>query len=418
MSKNWEVKTLDEVCEFGNGLWTGKKPPFLKVGVIRNTNFTRDGRLDDSDIVFLDVEQTQFAKRKLQYGDIILEKSGGGPKQPVGRVILFDKAEGNFSFSNFTSVIRITNSKTVDYKYLHRFLFFLYISGVTESMQSHSTGIRNLKFGEYKKMRIPLPPIAEQKRILAIIDEAFSAIAKAKENAERNLKNAKELFESYLQGVFHHSTRSGQGWREVTLGEVCENMMTGPFGSMLHKSDYIDNGIPVVNPQNIIDGKIVSLRKTMISADKYNSLKKYSLKLGDIVIARRGEMGRCAIVEIENVGWLCGTGSFVLRLNMNIADIQFINIILSSNSVKKELEKSSIGATMSNLNQSILSDLKFSIPSLSEQQKIVQKLDSLSAETKRLESTYQSKIKSFDELKQSILQKAFSGKLSDKDVAV
>ena len=97
----WEVKKLGEVCEFLNGLWKGKKPPFIKVGVIRNTNFTKDGKLDDSNIVILDVEKSKFTNRKLQYGDIILEKSGGGPKQPVGRVIIFDKKNGDFSFSNF-----------------------------------------------------------------------------------------------------------------------------------------------------------------------------------------------------------------------------------------------------------------------------------------------------------------------------
>ncbi|MEY4936159.1 MAG: hypothetical protein RIS64_2518, partial [Bacteroidota bacterium] len=204
LPSGWEIKKLGDVCVFINGLWAGKQPPFQKVGVIRNTNFTKNGTLDDSDIVYLDVEQSQFAKRKLQYGDIILEKSGGGPKQPVGRVIIFDKQDGDFSFSNFTSVIRIANSKLLNFNYLHTFLYFSYISGVTDSMQSHSTGIRNLKFDDYKAIEIPIPPLAEQERIVTILDEAFAAIAQAKNNAEQNLKNAKALFESYLQGIFEN----------------------------------------------------------------------------------------------------------------------------------------------------------------------------------------------------------------------
>lgn len=127
MTQGWEIKKLGLVCEFGNGLWTGKKPPFTKVGVIRNTNFTKEGKLDDTDIVYLDVEQSQYEKRKLKYGDIILEKSGGGPKQPVGRVVVFDKKGGEFSFSNFTSVIRVNNSNEIDFTYLHLFLYFSYI---------------------------------------------------------------------------------------------------------------------------------------------------------------------------------------------------------------------------------------------------------------------------------------------------
>src|SRR5437016_14198047 len=109
--RNWEqTKSHEQVCQFSNGLWKGEKPPFVSVGVIRNTNFTKEGTLDDSDIAYLDVEAKKLENRRLQFGDIILEKSGGGPKQPVGRVALFDK-EGDYSFSNFTAALRVINSK-------------------------------------------------------------------------------------------------------------------------------------------------------------------------------------------------------------------------------------------------------------------------------------------------------------------
>lgn len=109
MKAGWQVAPLGELTQFINGLWKGEEPPFVHVGVIRNTNFTKDGALDDSDIAYLDVEAKKFAKRRLQFGDLILEKSGGGPKQPVGRVVFFDKTEGDFSFSNFTAAIRISD---------------------------------------------------------------------------------------------------------------------------------------------------------------------------------------------------------------------------------------------------------------------------------------------------------------------
>jgi len=118
----WEIARLDDACVFLNGLWKGKKPPFVEAGVIRNTNFAQDGALDFSDIAYLDVEVKQIEKRRLQLGDVILEKSGGGPKQAVGRVALFNRAEENFSFSNFTSVIRIRDAKKLDYRYLHKYL--------------------------------------------------------------------------------------------------------------------------------------------------------------------------------------------------------------------------------------------------------------------------------------------------------
>ena len=118
MREGWKEQSLADACQFINGLWKGKVEPFIPVGVIRNTNFTKDGRLDDSDIAYLDVEAKQYSKRRLKYGDIILEKSGGGPKQPVGRVVFFDKKEGNFSFSNFTSAIRVKEPNILDSAYL------------------------------------------------------------------------------------------------------------------------------------------------------------------------------------------------------------------------------------------------------------------------------------------------------------
>ena len=187
MKEGWEIKKLDEVCEVFNGLWKGKKEPFIEVGVIRNTNFTKNGFLDDTDIAYLPVEIKQYQKRKLVFGDIILEKSGGGPKQPVGRVALFDKKGGEFSFSNFTSVIRIKENSKLVFSFLHRFLFWMYVSGITETMQRRSTGIRNLQLKEYKAIQIPIPPLPEQKRIVALLDRAFEAIDKAKANAKQNL---------------------------------------------------------------------------------------------------------------------------------------------------------------------------------------------------------------------------------------
>ena len=254
---------------------------------------------------------------------------------------------------------------------------------------------------------IPLPPLPEQKRIVAILDEVFAAIGKAKENAEKNLANARELFESYLHNVF---ANPGKDWEEKRLGKIIGEMLTGPFGSMLHKTDYVENGIPVVNPQNIVNGEIVQLQKTMINKETFNRLKRYALKENDIIMARRGEMGRCAVVKKENTGWLCGTGSIIIRTHKS-ANEYFIKLCLSSKKVKTILDDASIGTTMSNLNQGILMQVPIHLPPLNEQKQIMNKLDALSLEIKNLESVYQQKVASLDELKKSILDKAFRGEL-------
>ena len=410
MKQGWEVKRLDDVCEFRNGLWTGKKPPFQTVGVIRNTNFTKDGRLDDNDIVYLEVESSQFSKRKLQYGDIILEKSGGGPKQPVGRVIVFDKEEGDFSFSNFTSVIRISNKNTVDFNYLHRFLFFSYISGATETMQSHSTGIRNLKFDDYKAIQIPLPPLPEQKRIVAILDEAFAAITQAKANAEQNLKNAKELFESYLQSVFENK---GEGWEERTLGEVCK-VERGSSPRPIDK--YFTNEDDGVNWIKIGDTKGVDryIYTTKQKITKEGALKSRLVEVDDFILSNSMSFGKPYIMKTQGYihdGW------FVLRLPKDI-DTEFFWYLLASPYTMNQFISLAAGAIVKNISGDLVKRTVLPIPPLKEQQTIVQKLDALSTETKQLESIYQQKINDLDELKKSILQKAFAGELNTTALVV
>ena len=162
---------LGDVCQLQSGLWKGKKLPFQKAQVIRNTNFTVNGDLDYSNVALLDVETKQLENRRLKINDIILEKSGGGDKTPVGRVCMHTlEADTTYSFSNFTSRIRVVDDNKLNPIFLHRFLYFLYISGKTESMQRHSTGIRNLQLKEYKEINVPLPPLEEQKQIVKKLD--------------------------------------------------------------------------------------------------------------------------------------------------------------------------------------------------------------------------------------------------------
>ena len=135
MKEGWTYKKLGEVCDTINGLWKGKKPPFVNIGVIRNANFTKDFTLRFDNVEYLDVEERQYVKRKLQKGDLIIEKSGGSEKQPVGRAVLFDKEDGDFSFSNFTSVLRIKDKNELLSEFLFIYLLYVYRRGDTLKMQ-------------------------------------------------------------------------------------------------------------------------------------------------------------------------------------------------------------------------------------------------------------------------------------------
>ena len=194
-----------------------------------------------------------------------------------------------------------------------------------------------------------------------------------------------------------------EDWKCERLGE-CARFRTGPFGSALHKSDYTDDGIPVVNPMHIVDGEIKPTRTMSIAEEAANKLSDFRLKAGEIVIGRRGDMGRCAVVRIHQAGWLCGTGSMIIRCESGI-DARFLQRVLSSPQIIAAIEDASVGTTMINLNQGTLAGLKFQVPPISEQRAIAEALsdvDGLLAALDRL-------IAKKRDLKQAAMQQLLTG---------
>ena len=388
MKNGRQTETLRMVCQFSNGLWKGKKPPFVNVGVIRNTNFTKEGTLDDSDIVYLDVEEKKLEKRSLKFGDIILEKSGGGPKQAVGRVALFDKAEGHFSFSNFTAALRVIDPQKLDFRFLHKFLHWTYLSGVTEGMQSHSTGIRNLDGDAYKTINITYPPLAEQRRIVGILDEAFEGIATAKANAAKNLRNARAVFESHLNAVF---TQRGEGWVDTTVDQISTNLDSKRVP--ITKSDRTRGEFPYYGASGIVDyvaDYIFDGDALLVSEDGANLLMR-STPIAFSVSGKYWVNNHAHILQFQNM-----------------ATQRFVEFYLESIKLDEYIR----GAAQPKLTQKALNSIPISIPKVVEARaKIVEDIESVSHETQRLESIYQQKLSALEELKKSLLHQAFTGAL-------
>ena len=159
-------------------------------------------------------------------------------------------------------------------------------------------------------------------------------------------------------------------WIWVRLGTALSQASTGPFGSMVHKEDYVESGIPIVNPANIIQGNISSEKIKKVSNATANRLSSYKLKTFDIIIGRRGEMGRSAVVESHQEGWLCGTGCFFVTPSKLLLP-QYLVFLLNSPFVKAALTKNSVGTTMNNLNHNILQSLLIPVPPINEQKKIM-----------------------------------------------
>ena len=410
MKEGWQTKNIDEVCEFSNGLWKGEKPPFVRIGVIRNTNFTKQGTLDDSDIAYLDVEAKKFEKRRLRLGDIILEKSGGGPKQPVGRVILFDKADGDFSFSNFTSSLRVRDPHKLYFRFLHKFLHWTYLSGVTEGMQSHSTGIRNLDGDAYKAIEINFPPLPEQKRIVAILDEALEGIDRAIANTEKNLANAREVFNSYITSIFEIG---GKIWQKSTIGDEVSLLTGFAFRSQAYTNDV--SGVPLLRGDNIVQGK---LRwddvKRWPSSDRA-AYSDYEMAEGDIVLAMDRTWIKAGIklarITQTDIPALLVQRVARMRCKHTLSN-GFLFYLLASKQFERYVLEIQTGLGVPHISGGQIQAFRFKRPDLATQQRIVDNMDAMRARCETLVANYERKLTLLNELKSAILQKAFAGELA------
>lgn len=195
-----------------------------------------------------------------------------------------------------------------------------------------------------------------------------------------------------------------EDWSVENLGQRV-TFRTGPFGTALHKSDYTENGTPIVNPMHIINGHIVPSMTMTVTKEAANSLSEYKLKLGDVVIGRRGDMGRCAEVKTNEVGWLCGTGSLIIRCSDSVLP-NFLQLVLSGARAIAAIENASVGSTMVNLNQGVLHGLKIQFPPLPEQRAIAAALSDTAALLSSLDRLLAKK----RDIKQAVMQQLLTGK--------
>ena len=237
---------------------------------------------------------------------------------------------------------------------------------------------------------IPLPPLDEQRRIAAVLDKVSDLIAKRREQLDK----LDELVKARFVEMF-----GDPNWEKVPLSELAD-IRIGPFGSLLHKEDYIEGGHPLVNPSHIIDGKIVIDEKLTVSHQKYIELEAYHLKAGDVVMGRRGEMGRCAVVSQE--GLLCGTGSLLIRPKGKVT-ADYIQKIISFPSFKKMIEDLAVGQTMPNLNVPIVSAFQIIKPPMQVQENYY----TFVTQVDKSKLTIQQSLDKLEVLKRALMQQYF-----------
>nr|WP_270049541.1 restriction endonuclease subunit S [Thalassolituus pacificus] len=291
--------------------------------------------------------------------------------------------------------LELLEKDTVDLRYLYYAL-----KKANLSQRTITTSIPGLNRDDFYDSEIPLPPLAEQKRIAAILDKA-DAIRRKRQQA---IQLADDFLRAVFLDMFGDPVTNPKRWEVKALKDI-STIQIGPFGTQLHKEDYIEGGIPLVNPTHIVKGQIAPKSDLTISAEKHAELPEYHLMVGDIIMGRRGEMGRCAVVTEKESGWLCGTGSLFIRPNEVGIFSEYLNKFLSSEAIKSYLESESQGATMPNLNKTIVGNIQVPVPSeLALKRFAVIKEKVLAAKAVSLKFSEET---IFD----SISQKAFRGEL-------
>ena len=395
--KDWDLKKLGEVSKINYG-YTEKAsfeeigPKFLRITDIQDNNVAWDT------VPFCKIEKKELSKYKLSEGDIVFARTGA----TTGKSFLV-KNPPLAVFASYLIRLQVLDPEKLlpDFLCLY-FQTEIYWNNIKSGLSGSAQGGFNAS--KLADILIPIPSIHEQKYIVDILNKAFNAIESAKENAQKNLKNAREIFESYLQNVFAHPSL---GWEVKKLKEIgCTQTGTTPKTS--NPENYGDF-IPFVKPADIdiLGTGEIRFNNEGLSKEGLDNARKIS-KNSILMVCIGDSIGKVGYTD-RDVS--CNQQINTLTVKQTLDYKFFYYALRSQTFIKQVIEKSS-QATLPIINKSKWENLLVSFPkSISEQQHIVAKLDSISIETKKLEAIYNQKLNNIEELKKSILQKAFNGEL-------
>jgi type I restriction enzyme S subunit len=376
------------------------------VNVLRTTNFNNDGTLNLSEVVKRSIDLSKVEKKKLKYGDTIIEKSGGSPSQPVGRVVYFNIKDDIFLCNNFTSVIR--PKENIDSRYLFWFLFSNHINQNTRKYQNKTTGIINLQLERYvKDLQIPLPPLATQKRIAEILDAADALVRKDQEL----LKKYDELAQAIFIDMFGDPVKNEKGWEVKTIEQIVKkqknSIKRGPFGGALKKEIFVKDGYLVYEQYHALNNDF-SFGRYFIAKDKYNELIGFKVQPDDIIISCSGVyLGKLAIVPKDAKEGIINQALLKLTLDQNIYKNDFFVKVFTQENFKEKYFDSDRGAAIPNFPpMSAFKKFKFIAPPIEIQNKYLNIVKNL-----QLHLSVMNKCESSANLFNSLLQKAFKGEL-------
>ena len=382
MKKGWQTKTLDSCCE---QIFAGGDVPKDRFSEEQTENFSvpiySNGEKNDGLYGFTDLARvtkpsiTVSARGTLGFTAIRTE-----PFLPVVRLIVLVPDEKQITLS------------------------FLYYALVGMDFENTGTSIPQLTVPNFKESKFPVPPLAEQQRIVGLLDEAFEGLATAKANAEKNLQNARALFESHLQSVF---TQRGPGWVEKHLKEVCEKITDGTHQT----PKYFDEGVVFLSSRNVTSGKIDWENIKYIDTKQHLEMhKRVAPRRGDILLAKNGTTGVAAIVDRDTVFDIYVSLAHLRALP--VIRPRFLLHFINSPAAKLQFNKRLKGIGVPNLHLEEIREVRIAFPAdLKAQDHVVGALDDLHEETQRLARLYERKQAALEALNKSLLHQAFTGEL-------
>jgi len=379
---------LDEIFD----LQMGKTPSR------NNADYWIDGQYDWVSIADLGTYQKYVDETKEKISALAVQESGI-KSVPANTVIMsFKLSLGKTAITQepiYTNEAIMAFIPTRKYEVLPDYFYHLFSAKDWTKGTNRAVMGTTLNKATLGSFSITVPSLTEQRKIAAVLDKVSGLIAKRRQQLDKLDKMVKARFVE----MFGDPVENPYGFRKVALSELAE-IKIGPFGSLLHKEDYIEGGHPLLNPSHIVDGKVAPDSKLTISDKKYDELEAYHLHTGDVVMGRRGEMGRCAVVPSE--GFLCGTGSLLIRTKGEVT-ADYIQKIISFPSFRKMIEDMAVGQTMPNLNVPIVSKFQIIKPPIEVQKNYYKFVE----QTDKSKLAIQKNLDKLETLKKALMQEYF-----------
>jgi len=319
------------------------------------------------------------------------------------------------------------NQEKVTGRYIH---YLLRSKSLIGALDSISYGVRDgqwdMRFEDFKKIAITIPPKSEQDRIVAFLDhktEQIDALIAKKQRQIELLDEQKAILinRAVTRGLNPNAKLKPSGiewlpeipedWTSIKLRHLAALIQTGPFGSQLHSEEYVENGTPVINPSHMRDARIIPDFRCTITDKKVTALSRHKLMCEDIVFARRGELGRCGLVTQKEEGWICGTGSLLMRPKRGYIDSEYLALALSDPHVGEVLTLQSVGSTMDNLNTGMISNLAVPMPPKMDQAEIVKSVHKTETALQKLRLNFDAQIQSLKTLRSTFITHAVTGRI-------